>query len=174
MDSKIATQFAAIGARAAVVESAQEARVREVRAARWTAPGLLPPFSIDIRNDGDGEYFELHSEADVRADVVDIDPLDRHLLLVVRTLAMDAGAGGETYLCGHDGGHWFVAAVPEKARARDVQSAKDALRPQAIWDAMLDHGIPHELRGRLARLLVRSRPERESEAGSTAKMVFLD
>jgi hypothetical protein len=171
MDSKIATQFAAIGARAAVVESAQEARVREVRAARWTAPGLLPPFSIDIRVDRDGEYFELRGQPEIRVDVVDIDFLDRHLLLEVRAPAMDAVVSVETYLCGYDHGHWFVAAVPERAGARDVQSAKDALRPQAIWDAMLDHDIPSELRGRLARLLVRSRPERESGG---ANMVFLD
>ena len=172
MDGKIEKQFAAIGARAAVIESAQEARVREVRAARWTAPGLLPPFSIDIRTDRDGEYFELHAQPEVRVDVVDIDFLDRHLLLEVRVPPMDGVVSVETYLCGYDHGHWFVAAVPEKAGARDVKSAKDALRPHAIWDAMLDHDIPHELRGRLARLLVRT--GHEPERGDAASIVFLD
>ncbi|MDB5329105.1 MAG: hypothetical protein JWP03_256 [Phycisphaerales bacterium] len=172
MNSRIRKQFAAIGARAVVVEAAPEARGREVRAARWTAPGLLPAFSIDIRVHRDGEYFELHSQPQARVEVLDVDPLDRHLLLEVRTPACDAVVSVETYLCGHDRGHWFVAPVPERTGARDVQGAKDALRPHALWDAMLDEGIPQELRGRLARLLVRSRNDRETS--DVAGMVFLD
>lgn len=36
------------------------------------------------------------------------------------------------FLCGHDERHWFVAAVPERAAAANVNSAFEALRPTAV------------------------------------------
>jgi hypothetical protein len=107
------------------------------------------PVSIDIRRDGTGEYFDLRRRSDVDVQVLDVRPSDRHLLLMAR----EAGqAGGQTvksrFLCGHDERSWFVAAVPERARASSVQSAKDALKPQEVWAAIRQHGVAMKDRDR--------------------------
>jgi hypothetical protein len=86
---------------------------------------------IDIRSDARGEYFDLRftgGERGVEVEVVDVQPRDRHLLLLARV-------GGEKskFLCGHDERHWFVAAVPEAARGvNGVVAAKAALQPDAV------------------------------------------
>src|SRR6266511_455169 len=90
-------RFAAVGARVKVAQ----------------APWRGDP-RIDIRADGRGEYFDVRfgsGKATVELEVVDVQPRDRHLLLLARV-------GGEKskFLCGHDERHWFVAAVPEAAR----------------------------------------------------------
>ena len=36
---------------------------------------------------------------------------------------------------------WFVAAIPESSRAADVQGAKDALKPEEVWQAMREHNV---------------------------------
>ena len=66
----------------------------------------------DPLTDGDGEFFEIRRRggADARIEVLDVQPSDRHLLLMVRE-----GDQKPKYLCGHDERHWFVAAVPESA-----------------------------------------------------------
>ena len=85
---------------------------------------------IDVRADAHGEYFDVrfagHGEVDL--EVVDVQPHDRHLLLLARI-------DGEKskFLCGHDERHWFVAAVPEAARGvTGVATAKAALQPPAV------------------------------------------
>jgi len=47
-----------------------------------------------------------------------------------------------TFLCGHDEKAWFVAAIPETAGASDVQAAKDALKPAAVWEEIRRRGVP--------------------------------
>src|SRR4051794_7018822 len=91
-------KFARIGARIKVAD-------RPSRPIRATA-GLI---TLDVRADRDGEFFEVlppHG-TDPEIAVLDVQPSDRHLLLMVRE-------GGEKhkFLCGHDERHWFVAAVP--------------------------------------------------------------
>jgi len=94
---------------------------------------------------------------DVSVDVVDVRLADRHLLLVARIPERSADVGGDAardeprealFLCGRDERHWFVAAVPESAGAYDVQGAKDALKPQAVWDAMAQFDVPMPERDR--------------------------
>ncbi len=85
---------------------------------------------IDVRVDRRGEYFELGvlGARDANVRVVDIDDIDRALLLLV-------GGGWEKskFLCGFDERHWFVAAIPETAYGvTGVVSAKDALQPGAV------------------------------------------
>jgi hypothetical protein len=83
--------------------------------------------SLDVRDErfvlgfaGSGEPSD--------AEVVQVAPADRHLLLLVRS----AGAKSR-FLCGHDERHWFVAAVPETARGvTGVRTAKAALQPPAV------------------------------------------
>ena len=69
--------------------------------------------SLDIRMDRRGEYFEVARRPDETPEVavLDVQPDDRHLLLLVRE-----GVEKRKFLCGHDERHWFVAAIPESRR----------------------------------------------------------
>jgi hypothetical protein len=86
---------------------------------------------IDVRRDGEGELFEIafaEGGSEVKVEVVDVRPRERHLLLLVRD-----GAEKSKFLCGHDERHWFVAAIPESARGvSGVTTAKIALQPQPV------------------------------------------
>jgi len=104
---------------------------------------------LDVRGDARGEYFELVHRRDVAVDVLEVNSAERHLLLMAR---QPLGGGQRSiesrFLCGHDERAWFVAAIPEEAEARDVQAAKDALKPQAVWDAIREFGVPMDQRDR--------------------------
>jgi hypothetical protein len=84
---------------------------------------------LDVQTDGKGEFFAIVGGADSEAnvEVLDVQPTDRHLLLMVRQ-------DGEKskFLCGHDERHWFVAAVPESAPVGTVRAAKEALKPVEV------------------------------------------
>jgi hypothetical protein len=88
--------------------------------------------TLDIQTDRRGEFFAiappLRSEASV--EVLDVQPADRHLLLLVRE--QDAK---HKFLCGHDERHWFVAAIPELAPVGTVRQAKEALKPREVVSA---------------------------------------
>lgn len=84
---------------------------------------------IDMR----GERFFLSLGRSVKAEVVDIDPNAKHLLLLVRD------AEKHKYLCGHDERHWFVAGVP--ATAKTVTHAMELLQPKPIREALKRKGI---------------------------------
>lgn len=86
--------------------------------------------SIDIHRDEFGEFFAIQA-ARLREDdvaVVHSQPEARHLLLMTR----DQDGDKYKFLCGHDERHWFVAAVPEAARAASVSAAMLALKPSAV------------------------------------------
>ncbi len=97
-------------------------------------------FSIDVRRDRDGEYFELLIGLGVEVLVVDVRRRERHLLLHTHNTRARDGAKSK-FLCGHDERHWFIAAVPEVQGVRDVPTAMDALKPQEVWDAIAEHGV---------------------------------
>jgi hypothetical protein len=103
------------------------------------APWLGAP-RVDV-NDESGFWLGFAGRGpQAEADVVHIDPADRHLLLLVRT-----EEGKSKFLCGHDERHWFVAAVPEAARSvRDVETAKAALQPPMV--ASVAGGLPRKHR----------------------------
>jgi hypothetical protein len=109
--------------------------------AKSSVDRLNRAFSVDIRKDAHGEFFEVRRQPDVEVYVLDIRPRDRHLLLMARQLDERGKPDISKFLCGHDERHWFVAAVPESAHAKDVQSAKDALKPSEVWDAIRRSGI---------------------------------
>jgi hypothetical protein len=50
------------------------------------------------------------------------------------------------FLCGHDERHWFVAAVPESAKASTVWEAKEALKPAAVRRAQSQAKVKHRER----------------------------
>jgi len=124
MDTNLITsKFEKLGARAKIGPL--------VRNWRRPAPG---PVVIDIGRDRHGEFFDIQADdhADVR--VLDVQPRDRHLLLMVRRAAERPHEPHikDKFLCGHDERHWFVAGVPEKAPVSTVITAKEALKPDEV------------------------------------------
>ena len=85
--------------------------------------------SLDVQTDRKGEFFEITKQpgVDVEVAVLDVQPTDRHLLLLVRE-----GKDKSKFLCGHDERHWFVAGIPEKAPVGTVRQAKEALKRRGL------------------------------------------
>ena len=126
-------KFESIGARLKVV--ARPTR----RLRRWMPPDQSPaPLSIDIATDRQGEYFELvpRAGAEFDTEVLQTQPNDRHLLLMVREQVHKS-----KFLCGHDERHWFVAGIPESAPVGTVRQAKEALQPSEVQHAVARRGL---------------------------------
>ena len=127
----ITRQFAKMGARAKVHS--------DVR--RNARSGV----SIDIGHDDEGEFFDIAIGRDAPDEltVVDTQPRLRHLLLMSRQ-------DGEKhkFLCGHDERHWFVAAVPERARVSNVKTAFEALKPAAVQHELNRRNVKRKNRNR--------------------------
>jgi hypothetical protein len=89
-------------------------------------------FSIDVRQDAQGECFVIRArpEEDLHVEVVNVQAADRHLLLFVQEAGLK-----QKFLCGHDERHWFVAAVPELPGIHNVQTALEALKPAEVQRA---------------------------------------
>jgi hypothetical protein len=135
MDTKqIQTKFKKLGARA------------KFRPLRRRSSG---PVVIDIGHDRHGEFFDIQADSDADVDVLDVQPRDRHLLLMVRRPNERPHQPDvkDKLLCGHDERHWFVAGVPE--RASTVVTAKEALKPAAVRD--LERGKRGKRKKRLRR-----------------------
>src|SRR5438270_9684485 len=81
--------------------------------------------TLDVQHDRKGEFFAIlrQAEGEAEVDVLDVQPAERHLLLLVRQ-----GKDKSKFLCGHDERHWFVAALPETAPIGTVRQAKEALK----------------------------------------------
>jgi hypothetical protein len=94
------SKFARIGARLKIAD-------RPARRSRIS--GVV---SLDVQADRKGEFFEIASRSGAEAEVaiLDVQPAERHLLLLVRE-----GKDKSKFLCGHDERHWFVAGIPESA-----------------------------------------------------------
>jgi hypothetical protein len=101
------------------------------------------PVRIDIVQARDGQAFDIALRWNVKLSVGDTIPDDRHLLLIAEHV--DYGFEQfSRFLCGHDERAWFVAAIPESAEVATVQEAKDALKPQEVWDAIREFEVPME------------------------------
>src|SRR5256885_32663 len=125
------TKFARIGARLKIAD-------RPTRRARMA--GVI---SLDVQTDRKGEFFEIVKQADAEIDVLDVQPAERHLLLLVRE-----GKEKSKFLCGHDERHWFVAGIPEKAPVGTVRQAKEALKPAEVQNAQARKGLRAKVRNR--------------------------
>jgi hypothetical protein len=96
------------------------------------------PFTLDIGQDENGEYFFIRYNESVAMQVLQVLPKDRHLVLMMtRNPGIKHGRPENTeqkskFLCGHDERHWFVAAIPETEPVTTVASAKEALRPKTL------------------------------------------
>lgn len=122
---------------------------------------------FDIGTDRRGEFFDIQTEESVVLEVLDVQPRDRHLLLMSRELVINRNVP-ETkskFLCGHDERHWFVAGVPESAPVSSVATAMEALKPALVRD--LERG----LRGKLERRQGRKTPtfKRQGVSGSSSQ-----
>lgn len=131
--SVLDTKFARIGARLKVAD-------RPSRRFRM-AEGV----SLDVQTDRKGEFFEIacQPDAQVAVEVLDVQPADRHLLLLVRE-----GKEKSKYLCGHDERHWFVAGIPDAAPVGTVRQAKEALKPVEVRASQAKHRIKGQARNR--------------------------
>lgn len=134
MDTSLLNKkFERIGARMKVVDRHQR---------RKQSRNLL---TLDIDTDRRGEFFEIipPDGHDFEVEVLDADPLDRHLLLLVR----EDGQKNK-YLCGHDERHWFVAGIPETAPVGTVKQAKEALQPREVRSAVASKRLSDKSRNR--------------------------
>ena len=124
MDAKLVkTKFEKLGARA---------KIRPLVRNRWqTVPSRVV---IDIGLDRHGEFFDIQADEEAEVEVLDVQPKDRHLLLMVRRPGQRSGLpdAKDKFLCGHDERHWFVAGVPENAPVSGVVTAKEALKPDLV------------------------------------------
>lgn len=113
------TKFTRIGARAKV--EAELPRSRNGNS-----------ISLDVQRDNEGEFFLIRTrpDPDLRVEVVDTRPAERHLLLLVEEAGLK-----QKFLCGHDEREWFVAAVPDRAGVADVTTAMEALKPFEVRQA---------------------------------------
>jgi hypothetical protein len=127
------TKFARIGARLKVAD-------RPSRRSRTSGVIIL-----DVQTDRKGEFFEIVRQAGVEAEiaVLDVQPADRHLLLLVRE-----GKDKSKFLCGHDERHWFVAGIPESAPVGTVRQAKEALKPAEVQTAQARQRLKGKARNR--------------------------
>jgi hypothetical protein len=96
-----------------------------------------PPFTIDIRRDSDGEFFDIRVKKEIDMMVMDVQKKDRHLLLGVKDVSDALGL----FLCGHDERNWFTCAIPESAGASTVLQAKQALKPSILQDIERREGL---------------------------------
>src|SRR5437588_3664169 len=127
------TKFARMGARLKVAD-------RPSRRSRTA--GVI---SLDVQSDRRGEFFQIVRPAGSEAEVavLDVQPADRHLLLLVRE-----GQDKSKFLCGHDERHWFVAGIPESAPVGTVRQAKEALKPVEVLTAQARRRLRAKARSR--------------------------
>ena len=87
------------------------------------------------------------TDAERDLEVLDIQPGQRHLLLLVRE---PNGSREEKhkFLCGHDERDWFAAAVPETSGVATVRTAMEALKPREVLAAQARKGLKARHRNR--------------------------
>jgi hypothetical protein len=118
--NRLDIKFARIGARLKVADRVP---------GRSRTSGVI---SLDVQGDRKGEFFEIVRQPGAKAEiaVLDVQPADRHLLLLVRE-----GKDKSKVLCSHDERHWFVAGIPETAPVGTVRQAKEAPKPAEVLSA---------------------------------------
>jgi hypothetical protein len=111
---------------------------------RWGS--IMSPFALDVRRDREGEYFLVSKLADVSVEVLEVQPRDRHLVLLARVPDRPGHVTKSRFLLGHDERHWFVAAIPEESPVSTVAAAKQALKPENVL--LQERGVRARLRNR--------------------------
>ncbi len=110
----------------------------------WARQSTTP--DIDVKTEKKVEQFIIsnYDNPEYTFEVIDISPEKRHLLLMVKKEEVKTErfqrAEISKFLCGHDERHWFVAAIPEEAHAKNIDEAMDALKPSDV------HRVSQDLR----------------------------
>lgn len=120
-----------MGARVKVLEGGPPARSWGINRSREEAPRIV----LDIRQDKQGEYFEIRTAPGREQELVvlNVQPREKHLLLLSRQFGEQGQfLAKQKFLCGHDERHWFVAAIPENEPVSTVAGAKIALKPEEV------------------------------------------
>ena len=108
------------------------ARVKFGQPETWRESAVPRPVALDVRRDRDGEYFLVRKLDEVSVEVLDVQPQDRHLVLLARVPHRLGHVVKSRFLLGHDERHWFVAAIPEESPVSTVSAAKQALKPESV------------------------------------------
>ena len=112
-EESLQKHFRSIGARV---------KFRSAAAPRRRIP-TAESFTIDIKQDKRGEYFDiLQGKAAPKLELLQVKLKERHLLLYSRD--------GQRFLCGYDERHWFVAGVDVPVST--IRDAKSSLIPVNI------------------------------------------
>ncbi len=99
---------------------------------REYSPWARQEYGLDVSRDGKSFIVNTRPGFDVDFTVLDIQPKERHLLLLAR-YPEGRREMKSKFLMGHDERHWFVAAVPEIASGVvNVLTAKQALKPSEV------------------------------------------
>ena len=109
-----------------------------------------PPLTVtlDVGRDQEGEYFLVRKSDESRIEVLEVDPENRHLLLLTLSPGIRNGEIKARFLLGHDERHWFVAAIPERTPVTSVAKAIEALKPLEVITR--EHDVRVKARGRRA------------------------
>lgn len=101
---------------------------------------LQPDYLFDVTNEK-GFALTLREDAVNKLEflVVDLQPQQRHLLLLLKRLEAAAGRRKEKFLCGHDERHWFIAPVSDSLA--NVEQAFEALKPAAVLHSQRRSGV---------------------------------
>jgi hypothetical protein len=99
------------------------------RRSRFSGRSASEDLALDVRRDRQGEYFLISRalESTTELVVLDVQPSDRHLLLLSRSADEK-----HRFLLGHDERHWFVAGIRESTPVSRVRDAKQALKPELV------------------------------------------
>jgi hypothetical protein len=116
------------------------ARLR-ISSATGVEPGRV---RLNVLTDDDGEFFDLglSPESPPEITVINIEPKDRHLLL----LARDAQGRKSKFLLGEDERHLFVAGLPRLSPAGTVRQAMQVLKPPEVQAREI--GLSEKVRNR--------------------------
>lgn len=99
--------------------------------------GQSRDFTIDIRRDEEGEFFDIKVNEEIDMMILDVQKNDRHLLLGVK----ESKTQFSKFLCGHDERSWFTCAIPESSGAASVFDAKQALKPRELQEIERNGGL---------------------------------
>jgi hypothetical protein len=115
------------------------------RQLRWQArPGQVD-YLFDVTQAKHGEQFALTVRNDavdkLEFLVIDLQPQQRHLLLLLKQLEAETARRKDKFLCGHDERHWFIAPVPGADSLIRVEQAFEALKPAAALQSQQRRGV---------------------------------
>jgi hypothetical protein len=100
-------------------------------------------FSLDVKKDRWGEYFEIKVSGDPDLYVSNIDARNRHLLMISRDFTDIGRRRNEKvvsrYLCGHDERSWFAATVP--GAVSTVRGAMESLKPKIVRESQVNRKV---------------------------------